>query len=249
MEGVSVMKIRVLFFGQLKDVVGRSTEELDLPTGASAGTVFDRYASEYPRLTEMASSVAIACNQEFADRDRELGDGDEVALMPPVSGGSNGGGWLQYTRDEAGFYGVTDDPIDMEELIERVQEDSDGAVLTFLGVVRDNTGGRKTLYLDYEGYVPLAVKTMQEIANDLKANHDIHAVAIAHRVGRLEIKEASVGIVVTSAHRQAAYDASLEAINRIKKRAPIWKKEYFEDGDVWVEGGWEDGVPRSGTSE
>ena len=242
------MRIEVLFFGQLKDVVGRSTDQIDLPAGSSVGTVFDHYASEYPKLREMAASIAIARNHEFAARAVALADGDEVALMPPVSGGSDAE-WVVCTTDTAGFYAVTDNPIDSRALVERLQADDDGAVIIFEGVVRNHTGDRKTLYLDYEGYPPLAVKTMQQIGGELRRKHDIHRVGIIHRVGRLELQEASVSIVVTSAHRQAAYAASLEAINRLKKLAPIWKKEHFEDGEVWIEGGWDEAVPRPGAKE
>lgn len=242
------MRIRVLFFGQLKDAVGRSTDEIELPAGSSVGTVFEHYASEYPRLRDMAASIAIARNHEFAGRAVALADGDEVALMPPVSGGSDVE-WIVCTTDSAGFYAVTDKAIDSRALVQKLQADDDGAVIIFEGVVRNHTGDRKTLFLDYEGYPPLAVKTMQQIGKELRENHDIHKVGIIHRVGRLELQEASVSIVVTSAHRQAAYDASLEAINRLKKVAPIWKKEHFEDGEVWVEGSWDEGVPRPGAPE
>jgi len=242
------MRIHVLFFGQLKDVVDRATDEIELPAGSSVGTVFDHYASEYPRLREMAASIAIARNHEFASRAVALAEGDEVALMPPVSGGSDGE-WIVCTTDKSGFYAVTDNPIDSRALVQKLQADDDGAVIIFDGVVRNHTGDRKTLFLDYEGYPPLAVNTMKQIGRELCEKHDIHQVGIIHRIGRLELQEASVSIVVTSAHRQAAYDASLEAINRLKKLAPIWKKEHFEDGEVWVEGSWDEGVPRPGAPE
>lgn len=238
------MRVTVLFFGQLKDFVGRSKDELELAPGSSVGTVFDHYASEYPKLREMAASIAIARNHEFAARNVELAEGDEIALMPPVSGGS-GDEWVACSSDAVSFYAVTKNVIDSQALVKRLRRDEDGAVITFDGVVRNHTGDRKTLYLDYEGYAPLAVKTMQRIGDELREKHDVRAVGMIHRVGRLELQEASISIVVASAHRQAAYDASLEAINRLKKLAPIWKKEYFEDGEVWVEGAWEDGVPQS----
>lgn len=238
------MRVTVLFFGQLKDFVGRSADELEMAPGSSVGTVFDHYASEYPKLREMAASIAIARNHEFAARNVELAEGDEIALMPPVSGGS-GDEWVACSSDAVSFYAVTKNVIDSQALVNRLQRDEDGAVITFDGVVRNHTGDRKTLYLDYEGYAPLAVKTMQRIGDELREKHDVRAVGMIHRVGRLELQEASISIVVASAHRQAAYDASLEAINRLKKLAPIWKKEYFEDGEGWVEGAWEDGVPRS----
>jgi molybdopterin synthase catalytic subunit len=243
------MRVNVLFFGLLKDLVGRSQDSLELPEGSRVGTVFDHYASEYPKLKEMAESIALARNQEFADADAALGEGDEVALMPPVSGGSraksaNGAGWIASAEEEGSFYALTRDPIDTKTLVDRVLEGSDGAVLTFEGVVRNQTKGRKTRFLDYECYAPLALKTMQELGREILSEHPIHRLAMVHRLGRLEIREASVVIVVVSAHRQAAYEASLEAINSLKRRVPVWKKEYFEDGEVWVEGEWETSVPR-----
>jgi molybdopterin synthase catalytic subunit len=240
------MHVTVLFFGVLKDLVGRSQETLELAAGARLETVFQHYASEYPRLQQMADSIALARNQEFADPETALRDGDEVALMPPVSGGSGGAcAWVAFSSDEDGcFYGLTQDPIDTRSLVQKLLRADDGAVLVFEGVVRDNTKGRKTLFLDYECYAPMAMKTMEELGRDIARRHDIHRIGIIHRVGRLQISEASVVIAIVSAHRQAAYEASLEAINRLKQRVPIWKKEHFEDGEVWVEGNWEESVPR-----
>ncbi len=236
------MRIEVLFFGQLKDIVGRSSDQSELPEGARMETLFARLASEHPRLRAMAGSIAMARNQEFVALDEPLADGDEVAFMPPVSGGS---GWIEHAEDASGFYAITLEPLDPRALVESLQTGDDGAVITFEGVTRNNTKGRSTLYLDYECYAPMALAKMREIGRDLLEKHGIRALGFIHRVGRLEIKEASVIIVVCSAHRQAAYDASLEAINRLKKLVPIWKKETFADGEVWVEGAWDDAVPRS----
>ena len=240
------MRVTVLFFGLLKDLVGRPQEQLELPAGASLETVFQHYASQYPRLREMAASVALARNHEFATPDALLQDGDEVALMPPVSGGSGSASpWIASTTDAGGnFFALTKHPIDSRPLVQKVLRAEDGAVITFEGVVRNNTKGRGTLYLDYECYAPLALKTMEELGREILSRYAVHGIAIVHRVGRLRISEASVVIVVASAHRQAAYEASLEAINRLKQRVPIWKKEYFEDGEVWVEGAWDASVPR-----
>jgi len=237
------MRVTVLFFGQLKDVVGTSAAEAELAEGARMETLFERFASEYPKLREMAGSIAMARNQQFVTLDEPLAEGDEVALMPPVSGGA--GTWIAQTEEAAGFYAITREPLDSRALVQRLQTGDDGAVITFEGVTRDNTKGRATRYLDYECYAPMALAKMQEIGRELLAKHGIRAIGFVHRVGRLEIEEASVVIVVCSAHRQAAYEASLEAINRLKKLVPIWKKEYFEDGEVWVEGAWDEAVPRS----
>ena len=236
------MRVDVLFFGQLKDIVGRPAVAAELPEDARMETVFARFASEYPKLREMAGSIAMARNQEFVTLDEPLADGDEVAFMPPVSGG---GPWLAQAEDAVSFYAITADPLDPRALAERLHTGEDGAVITFEGVTRNNTKDRVTRYLDYECYAPMALAKMQDIGRDLLQKHSVRAIGIVHRVGRLEVKEASVIIVVCSAHRKAAYEASLEAINRLKTLVPIWKKEYFADGEVWVEGAWDDAVPRS----
>ena len=255
------MRIQVLFFGMLRDLTGCSEESLDLPDGARLETVFDHYASKFPALREMAGSIVLARNQEFAGPEVVLADGDEVALMPPVSGGSradteagpNGASaapeesppWLASSEDERGFYALTNGAIDVEGLKRRVLTAAAGAVIVFEGVVRGHSNGRRTRFLDYDCYVPLALRKMQEIGRGILDKHPVGRVAMVHRLGRLEISETSVAIVVSSGHRRPAYEASLEAINRLKKLVPVWKKEYFEDGDVWVEGEWEAGVSRS----
>ena len=251
------MRITVLFFGMLKDLVGRSQEELELPEGARLETVFDHYASQFPKLREMAGSVVIARNQEFASPEAAVGDGDEVALMPPVSGGSgvdSASGadfpWIAYSEAPSGtFYALTRLPIDTRAAAAKLAAGEDGALITFEGVVRNHSNGRRTLYLDYECYVPLALKKMEQIGADILSSHQVRAIAMVHRLGRLEIGEASVAILVAAAHRKPAYEASLEAINCLKRLVPVWKKEHFEDGEVWVEGEWESSVPRpSGTA-
>jgi MoaE-MoaD fusion protein len=240
-----IMRVTVLFFGMLKDLVGRSQEELELPEGSRLETVFDHYASQFPKLRQMAGSVVIARNQEFADPEGPVGEGDEVALMPPVSGGSEvESPWIASSGEGGStFYALTRQPIDVRAVAAKLLAGEDGALITFQGVVRNHSGGRRTLYLDYECYVPLALKKMEEIGADILKNHEVRGVAMVHRLGRLEIGEASVAILIASAHRKPAYEASLEAINRLKRLVPIWKKEYFEDGEVWVEGEWESSVP------
>ena len=236
------MLVRVLFFGQLKDIVGLSSDEIEVAQGAHLETVFDYYASQYPKLAAMSGSVAMARNERFAAPDEEVEHGDEVAIMPPVSGGN---GWLIHSDLGNVFAAVTTGPIDSRALAIRVQSDGDGAVIVFEGVVRNNSGGRQTRYLDYECYAPLAVRQLEEIGRDILSRFDIHGIALVHRVGRLSIREASVSIVVGSAHRHSAYEASLEAIDAVKRRVPVWKKEHFVDGEVWVEGQWDESVPRT----
>ncbi len=236
------MRVRVLFFGQLRDYVGLSSDEIDLPRGARLETVFRHYSSHLPKLAEMAASVAMARNRRFAPPEEAVEDGDEVAIMPPVSGGR---GWLGASERDGVFAAVTDAPIDSRALADRTQGDGDGAVIVFEGVVRDNTGGRRTLHLDYECYVPLAVRELEAIGRGILDRFDVRGIALVHRIGRLAIREASVSIVVASPHRRPAYRASLEAINLVKRRVPVWKKEHFADGEVWVEGSWDESVPRT----
>jgi molybdopterin synthase catalytic subunit len=154
---------------------------------------------------------------------------------------------LPYTheiRDASGnFFALTRQPIDTREIISGLVQGEDGAVITFEGVVRNNTKGRRTLYLDYECYEPMAIKTLAEIGGAIAGAHAITRIAMVHRLGRMQIGEASVAVIVTAPHRKAAFDAALEGINRLKRLVPIWKKEYFVDGEVWVEGEWDHGAP------
>jgi len=232
------MRARVLFFGLLREISGVSSEEAEFPEGSDLGGVFRTYAARFPRFGEMAGSIVVARNQEFADPATRVAEGDEIAFLPPVSGG--------IARDpvevksEKTYCALTRHAIDTRALIGRLLHGSEGAVITFEGTVRNNTKGRPTLYLDYECYESMALKMMDQIARELAAPDTICQVAMVHRLGRMLIGETSVAIVVTSPHRRAAFEISLEAINRLKKIVPIWKKEHFADGEVWVEGEWGD---------
>ncbi|MBI5282490.1 MAG: molybdopterin converting factor subunit 1 [Candidatus Solibacter usitatus] len=233
--------IRILFFGMLKDITGRASDSLEMPEGATAGAVFDHYASAFPPLDTARRSIVVAVNQQFAARDQTLRDGDEIALLPPVSGGT--GPYTHVLEDPAGhFFALTRRPIDIPALRARALTPEDGAIVVFEGVVRNNSGGRRTLFLDYEGYEPMAVEVMARIGRDIAGTSRITRIAIVHRLGRMEIGEASVVVLVTAPHRVAAFAAALEGINRLKKLVPVWKKEHFADGEVWVEGAWDPSV-------
>lgn len=232
----------MLFFGALKDIVGRSEDELDLAPGAPVGSVFEHYAGAFPKLRELQRSIVLARNQKFSGASESLGDGDEIALLPPVSGGAPRYGY-EITREPGGhFFALTREPIDTRALCARVLRGEDGATVTFDGVVRNNTNGRRTLYLDYECYEPMAVKVMAEIGCELARSYAIGRIAMVHRLGRLEIGETSVAVIVGAPHRKAAFEAALEGINRLKRTVPIWKKEHFADGEVWVDGEWDASV-------
>ena len=236
------MRVRVLFFGVLKDLAGRSAEEIELNEGAEIGSVFDYYAERFPKLRAMSASIVMARNHEFSPLSSPVADGDEVAFLPPVSGGSG-----SEIMDEAGHYfALTRQPIVTKSITDRIQRPSDGAVIAFEGVVRDNTKGRATKFLDYECYEAMALKMMAQIGREIAGAHAIGRIAMVHRLGRMEIGDASVVIVVGAPHRKPAFDAALEGINRLKKLVPIWKKEYFADGEVWVEGEWDETAPVAG---
>ncbi len=223
------MPVRVLFFGQLKDLAGRSSESLDLPAGASVRDLLDHYASLFPRMKEWLPSLAIAVNQQYASPDTKLNSGDEVGLLPPVSGGSE-----RLADSNRAF--IVRSPIDTQNVLARLKRGDDGAAVVFEGVVRNQTRGRNTLYLDYEAYEPMALQQMEALAAQALQQFQIRDAAIVHRLGRLAIGEISVLIVVASAHRAAAFDACRWLIDTLKRTVPIWKKEYFEDGAVWADG-------------
>jgi molybdopterin synthase catalytic subunit len=233
------MRVKVLFFGILKDLAGRSEDQIQLGENAKVGNVFDYYAERFPKIRAMSSSIVMARNQEFSPLTTSLAEGDEVAFLPPVSGGAP-----TELIDPAGHYfALTREPIVTLALTDRIQRPGDGAVIAFEGVVRDNTKGRATKFLDYECYETMALKMMAQIGREIAASHAIGRIAMVHRLGRMEIGEASVVIVVGAPHRKPAFDAALEGINRLKKLVPIWKKEHFADGEVWVEGEWDEAVP------
>lgn len=223
------MQIRVLFFGVLKDLVGRSSETVELPAGARVDDLLSRYSRHFARIQDMLPSLALSVNQEYSQSDRLLHEGDEVALLPPVSGGNGA-----HARNER--VRIVREPISTEDLLADLKLPEDGAAVVFEGVVRNETRGRKTLYLDYEAYESMALKQMESLAEEARARFAIREAAIVHRLGRLGIGETSVLIVVASAHRAPAFEACRWIIDTLKKTVPIWKKEYFEDGVVWADG-------------
>ena len=223
------MRVRVLFFGMLKDMAGKPVEVIDMPDGATVRDVLTRYASQVPRLKESLPSLALAVNQQYAAPDTILNPGDEVALLPPVSGGAAQAAGRRYAR-------IVRQVINSQEVVAGLKRGEDGAVLVFEGIVRNQTRGRKTLYLDYEAYEEMALEQMESLAGQALTQFSVRDVAIVHRLGRLEIGETSVLIAVASAHRAAAFDGCRWLIDTLKRTVPIWKKEYFEDGAVWADG-------------
>ena len=203
-----------------------------MPEGASIRDVLAHYEKQIPRLKESISSLALALNQQYASPDAKLKTDDEIALLPPVSGGGPGGAQLLIKTHSA----IVRASIDTQRILAGLRRDEDGAALVFEGVVRNQTRGRRTLYLDYEAYDEMALQQMEALATQALQQFQIRDVALVHRLGRLEIGETSVLIAVASAHRAAAFEACRWLIDTLKRTVPIWKKEYFEDGAVWADG-------------
>jgi molybdopterin synthase catalytic subunit len=218
------MHITVRFFALHRDVVGASIISRDVPQGTTLGELWSQLCEEYPALAPATRSVMFARNQEYADPDTELHDGDEAAFIPPVSGG-----------EATESFVVTDQPLDAQPLAVLVQTPQDGAVVVFHGVARDNFGGRPTAYLEYEAYPEMAVPVLRQLAAEAQERWPIGRVAVHHRIGRLHIGETAVIVVVAAPHRHAAFQAAEYIMDRIKQVAPIWKREHWADGETeWV---------------
>ena len=225
------MKIRILYFGILKDLVGQAAETVELPELATLADLLAHCKSRTPRLGDHLAGIALSINREFARPADALHENDEVALLPPVSGGSAS------SHDARSQHCViTQAAIDTAKFANALKHPEDGATAIFEGIVRNNTRGRQTLYLDYESYEAMALKKMEELAQQALADFKIRDIALVHRLGRIEIGDTSVLIVVASAHRGPAFDACRWLIDTLKRTVPIWKKEYFVDGGVWADG-------------
>ena len=229
-------RVRVLFFGAARELAADELT-LELPEGATAREAFERLLSDYPGLRRLGPSLLVAVNQEYArELDVGLEDGDELALFPPVSGGD---GEPPEEDDAEDFFELTTEPIDVGAVARRVVPRRCGATVTLDGYAREWTKGRRTLYLVYEAYAPMALAEMGRLGEEAHRRFDIAHVGIVHRTGRTEIGETSVVIAVSAPHRRAAFEACEWAIRELKRTVPIWKKEFYEDGEVWVEGEFE----------
>jgi MoaE-MoaD fusion protein len=217
------MKVRVIYFGMLKDAVGRQIDEVTLSAGATLGDLVADRIQQNNVIDNFRKVLAFSVNQEYAQLSTVLHDGDEIAMLPPVSGGA---ARCQLVRRK----------IEAQQILDEIKDPEDGAVSVFDGIVRNNTRGRRTLYLEYEAYEGMAMKQMEQLAGDAIDKFGVRDVRIVHRLGRLEIGETSVFIAVASAHRAAAMDACRWLIDTLKKTVPIWKKEFFEDGAIWADG-------------
>jgi molybdopterin synthase catalytic subunit/molybdopterin converting factor small subunit len=206
--------VRVRLFAGLRERAGRGERSVQLPDGSVAGDVWAAL-----ELGDEPAGLAYAVNRAYVDRSRPLADGDEVALIPPVSGGS---------------FRLTSDPIDPSAVVAEVEDERAGAIATFVGTVRRESRGRTVLRLEYEAYDEMAENVMADLGAQLEAKYDLCAVAITHRTGICVPGEPSVAIAVSAPHRQDALAACTEAINTLKQTVPLWKKEVYEGGEEWI---------------
>lgn len=215
----------------LKDVAGHATESLELPDGARVSDLWKALVAKYPKFAAFSGSAAVAVNQEYAPSETALLEGAEVALLPPVSGGSE----RAPAADEP-YVRIVHERIAPHSIIPPLEKPEDGAIVIFDGVVRNHSRGRRTRYLEYEAYEPMALRLMEELAVEARRTFAVRNVMLVHRLGHLDIGESSVLIAVFSAHRAPAFEACRWIIDTLKKTVPIYKKEFFEDGAVWADG-------------
>jgi molybdopterin synthase catalytic subunit len=208
------MRITVRLFAALREQAGWSQRQLELPDGAVVADVWPALG-----LGEEPPGIAYARNREYADRDAPVGDADEVAVIPPVSGGA---------------FTVGERPLDLADVVRQVSDPAAGAIATFIGTTRTHSRGRTVVHLEYDAYPEMAEGEMARIAEAVKTRHEVLHVAIAHRTGHVPIGEASVIIAVSAAHRGPAMDACREAIDTLKQTVPVWKKEVFDGGEEWI---------------
>jgi len=218
------MKVHVRLFARYREAVGRECVELELPEGGTAESAWDAVSRRFPVLGPYRSFTLFAVRDDYVDPGHPLRDGDELCFFPPVSGGA-----------DLDLIQVTSEPLSERALTAAVEDPGAGAIALFSGVVRDQTGGRRVKFLEYEAHASMAEAKMREIAMAVRARWPhVRRIALVHRVGRLDIGESSVMIAVSSPHRQHAFEACHFAIDTLKETVPVWKKEYFEDGEVWV---------------
>jgi molybdopterin synthase catalytic subunit len=222
-----MIQIQVLLFGVLKDWHGAASSTVELPEGATVADLLERLSEGRP--TQLLRSIAVSVNAEFSSRTQALHAGDVVGLLPPVSGGSA-------DAEQNIVTALTHSPVDAEELMAVAKRGEDGGAVLFDGIVRNNSHGRQTLYLDYEAYEEMAARQMEALAQEARRKFGVRHVTLVHRLGRLQIGETSVLIIVSSAHRAEAFEACRWLIDTLKKTVPIWKHETFVDGAVWAAG-------------
>ena len=219
------MRVRVRLFARYREALGRERLEVDLPEGGTVEAAWSAIAERHPELAPYRPFTLFAVGQDYVSPDHRLRPDDELFLFPPVSGGGAG----------ADIYRVVTEPLSPDAIAAEVDDPGAGGIVIFSGVVRNETGGRPVKFLEYEAHAPMAEVKMREIGEAVRVRWPgVRRVAMLHRIGRLEIGEASVLIAVAAAHRADAFEACRYAIDTLKRIVPVWKKEHFEDGEVWV---------------
>ncbi len=219
------MRVRVRLFARYREALGRERLEVDLPEGGTVEAAWSAIADRHPELAPYRPFTLFAVGQDYVSPDHRLRPDDELFLFPPVSGGGAG----------ADIYRVVTEPLSPDAIAAEVDDPGAGGIVIFSGVVRNETGGRLVKFLEYEAHAPMAEVKMREIGEAVRVRWPgVRRVAMLHRIGRLEIGEASVLIAVAAAHRGDAFEACRYAIDTLKRTVPVWKKEHFEDGEVWV---------------
>jgi molybdopterin converting factor subunit 1 len=226
------MRVTVRLFGPIREAVGAKELHVQLPDAADASTLRALLAEKHPELTAFGPRLRVSVNREFAAEDAPLADGDEVAFLPPVSGGSGAQGARSSGTARCT---ISDQPLEADAVAARVVGADAGGVVTFVGAVRDHSRGHEIEHLEYEAYPEMAVQEMERICDEAARRWPGTRVAIAHRVGHLAIGDLAVVIVAASAHRAEAFDACRFAIDALKQTVPIWKKEVARDGAYWVD--------------
>jgi len=220
------VRVRVHLFARYREAAGRGQVDLDLPEGGTVETAWSAVVDRHPALAQYRPYTLFAVGHDYVEPDHPLKAGDELSLFPPVSGGSG---------EAADLYAVVEHPLSPDDIAARVDEPGAGGIVIFSGVVRNETGGRPVKFLEYEAHAAMAEAKLREIGAALRGRWPgVKRVAMLHRIGRLEIGESSVLIAVSAAHRGDAFEACRYAIDTLKRIVPVWKKEYFEDGEVWV---------------
>jgi molybdopterin converting factor subunit 1 len=225
-----VNRLTVKLFATLRERANASELTREFPEGATVDQIWNRLVGEFPALAGIHGAVGFAVNQEYVEGNFQPRPGDEIAFIPPVSGGVD----LDVDPDWIGSIAIGRNPIDVAALEREVSDPAAGAVVTFAGTTRSDNAGRKVTRLEYEAYVPMALSEMRRLAREAGERWKIVRIAIAHRIGVVEIGETSVAIAVAAAHRGEAFEACRFAIDRLKEVVPIWKKEHFQGGEVWI---------------
>jgi molybdopterin synthase catalytic subunit/molybdopterin converting factor small subunit len=221
------VRVRVHLFARYREATGQGQVDLELPDGGTVETAWSAVVGRHPQLAAYRPFTLFAVGHEYVEPDYRLKPEDELSFFPPVSGGSAAGG------DD--LYAVVEHPLSADDIAARVDDPGAGGIVIFSGVVRNQTGGRPVKFLEYEAHAGMAEAKLREIGTAIHGRWpEVKRVAMLHRVGRLEIGESSVLIAVSAAHRGDAFEACRYAIDTLKRIVPVWKKEYFEDGEVWV---------------